>query len=103
MTTLEFCPVDDVEPGTKQSYPGSFAQQRLWILSQMDRSIDAYVITRALRVRGPLDLPALTATLDGIMARHEMLRTRFEMQDGALRQIVDKSASRDAAFIVWPT
>ena len=93
MTTLEFYPADDVEPDTKQSYPGSFTQQRLWILSQMDRSIDAYVITRALRLRGPLDLPALTATLDGIMARHEMLRTRFEMHDGALRQIVEPHIS----------
>ena len=71
MTTLEFYPVDDVEPDTKQSYPGSFAQQRLWILSQMDRSIDAYIITRALRLRGPLDLPALTAVSYTHLRAHE--------------------------------
>ena len=71
------------------SYPASFAQQRIWVLSQMGRSADAYVITRALRLRGPLDTAALAATLEGMMARHDILRTRFTMQDDALRQIVE--------------
>ena len=73
----------------EQGYPASFAQQRIWVLSQMDRSADAYVITRALRLRGPVNTAALSATLDGMMARHEILRTRFTMQDSALRQVVE--------------
>ncbi|MEP3114220.1 MAG: amino acid adenylation domain-containing protein, partial [Nisaea sp.] len=74
-------------------YPASFAQQRIWVLSQMDSSADSYVITRALRLRGPVDIATLSVTLDGMMARHDILRTHFVMQKDALRQIVEPRVS----------
>ncbi|WPZ32673.1 amino acid adenylation domain-containing protein [Thalassobaculum sp. OXR-137] len=70
-------------------YPASFAQQRIWILAQMDRAADAYGITRALRLRGPLDDAAVRAALEGIARRHDSLRTRFAEADGELTQIVE--------------
>ena len=77
------------DPGKTSSYPASFAQERIWVLSQMDRSADAYIIVRALRLRGPIDSAALSATFDDMMGRHEILRARFTMQENILHQVVE--------------
>ncbi|MGQ5336344.1 condensation domain-containing protein, partial [Xanthomonas arboricola pv. corylina] len=70
--------------------PLSWAQQRLWFLDQLDPAAGlAYHIPAALRLQGTLDVVALQATLDRIVARHESLRTRFvqgEDEDGPVQQ-----------------
>ena len=69
--------------------PLSSSQQRLWFLDQMEEARAAYNIPLALRLGGRLDLDALRAALDGIVARHEVLRTCFEAgSDGLPRQRV---------------
>ena len=60
----------------------SFAQQRLWILDQMEPDNAVYNIPRTLRLRGPLDIAALTTSLNEIVRRHEPLRTSFILQAG---------------------
>ncbi|HEV2634395.1 MAG TPA: condensation domain-containing protein, partial [Actinocrinis sp.] len=70
--------------------PLSFAQQRLWLLDQLDPGSTEYLIPLALRVIGPFDPAALQTALTGIVARHEVLRTRFAADtDGRPVQIVD--------------
>ncbi|WP_440030495.1 condensation domain-containing protein, partial [Chromobacterium amazonense] len=70
--------------------PLSFAQQRLWFLSQMDAAASrAYHMPAALRLHGVLDRQALTTALDGLVARHESLRTRFILVDGQPCQTID--------------
>ena len=66
----------------------SWAQQRLWFLDQFDGAGSAYHIAGALRLRGTLDHAALQATLDRIVARHEVLRTTFDGADGAAVQVI---------------
>nr|WP_232214622.1 non-ribosomal peptide synthetase [Rubidibacter lacunae] len=67
--------------------PLSFAQQRLWFLSELDeRAGEAYVISGGARLQGQLDRPALEQALDRIVARHEVLRTRFVSVDGVPEQ-----------------
>lgn len=74
--------------------PLSFGQQRLWFLWQMDRTSTAYHIKQALRLSGSLDAQALQATLDGLVARHESLRTVFRPGgEGSAEQVL-KPASR---------
>ncbi|MGO4778142.1 phosphopantetheine-binding protein, partial [Lysobacter sp. 2RAB21] len=66
-----------------QALPLSFAQQRLWFITQMDQAASAaYHIAGGMRLHGPLDVQALQAALDRIAQRHEALRTRFEVVDG---------------------
>lgn len=78
--------------------PLSFAQQRLWFLAQLERAASrAYHIPLSLRLTGPLDLRALRAALDQIVARHESLRTRFVMMDGVPQQQI---APADSGFLL---
>ncbi|MBK5540914.1 amino acid adenylation domain-containing protein [Pseudomonas sp. TH07] len=72
---------DSLPPIVAQSAEGhlplSFAQQRLWFLAQIEGAGSAYNIPLGLRLRGPLDVAALTQALEGIVRRHEVLRSRF--------------------------
>jgi hypothetical protein len=43
----------------------------------------------AFRIRGPLDVAALGAALADLVARHEMLRTRFVVDGDTPRQVID--------------
>ena len=62
--------------------PLSFAQQRLWFLSQLDPDNPAYNRPIILRLTGRLDLAALTQSLNEIIRRHESLRTTFPAKEG---------------------
>jgi len=73
--------------------PLSFAQQRLWFLAQMGEEANAaYHVPGGLRLRGALDEVALQAALDRIVQRHEVLRTRFGLEQGQPVQIIDADA-----------
>jgi amino acid adenylation domain-containing protein/FkbM family methyltransferase len=73
----------------------SFAQQRLWFLAQMDPHSLAYHMCGGLVLRGALDRAALRRALDGIVARHEALRTVIGLQDG---QPVQRIRPADTGF-----
>ncbi|WP_195842883.1 condensation domain-containing protein, partial [Xanthomonas oryzae] len=69
--------------------PLSFAQQRLWFLSQFDpRAAQAYLLAGGVDLHGELDLPALQRALDRIVARHEALRTSFIDGDDGATQLI---------------
>ncbi|MBX9316236.1 condensation domain-containing protein, partial [Serratia marcescens] len=62
--------------------PLSFAQQRLWFLTQLEGLSETYHIPLALNLRGELDLPAWRQSLDALYVRHEALRSRFVTVEG---------------------
>ena len=72
--------------------PLSYAQQRLWFLAQIEEIGTAYHINVGLRLQGALNRSALCAALDSIVARHESLRTVFELHEGVPMQRI-KTAS----------
>lgn len=76
---------------TQGPCPLSFAQELMWLL---DHLIDtsAYHVPRALRIKGPLNVEALEYALDGIVARHEILRTTYREVDGRPLQFIAESA-----------
>ncbi|WP_017717583.1 non-ribosomal peptide synthetase [Kamptonema formosum] len=69
-------------------FPLSFAQQRLWFLDQLEPGNSTYNETTALRLQGVLNVPALGASLNEIVRRHEILRTTFATVGGEPVQII---------------
>ncbi|MFB6889876.1 amino acid adenylation domain-containing protein [Kitasatospora sp. NPDC056327] len=69
--------------------PVSFGQERLVFLDRLEGPGPAYTVPVAWRLTGPLDRDRLAAAFDRVVARHEPLRTRFTVTDGAVRQHVD--------------
>ncbi|BBP58423.1 non-ribosomal peptide synthase/polyketide synthase [Pseudomonas sp. St316] len=69
-------PIPEVRGGF-EDLPLSYAQERQWFLWQMDPHSSAYHIPSALRLKGPLDVPALERSFNALVERHESLRTTF--------------------------
>ncbi|MER6915327.1 amino acid adenylation domain-containing protein [Streptomyces sp. NPDC000594] len=78
-------PVRGVRP---DRIPLSYAQSRLWFLHQLQGADATYHHPLALRLSGPLDIPALRAALRDLVDRHEALRTVFPVLDGEAHQRV---------------
>ncbi|MFK7699164.1 non-ribosomal peptide synthetase [Pseudomonas caspiana] len=73
--------------------PQSLAQNRLWIVWQLDPQSAAYNIPAALRLRGDLDQRALSKSFEQLIERHESLRTRFLERDGQALQRIEPTAT----------
>ncbi|MBV9791145.1 MAG: AMP-binding protein, partial [Chloroflexi bacterium] len=70
------------------TYPLSFAQQRLWFLDQLEPGSPLYNIPAAVRLTGALDQAALQRSFDAIVARHAVLRTTFHTRDQQPVQVI---------------
>ncbi len=68
--------------------PLSFAQERLWVLDQIEPNNPLYNIPRTLRLRGALLTEALEKALNEIVRRHESQRTTFAVKDGHPVQVI---------------
>ncbi|MEU0086975.1 amino acid adenylation domain-containing protein [Streptomyces sp. NPDC006274] len=71
-----------------EELPLSHAQQRLWVVQQIEYTSSAYNFPLVMRLRGALDTDAWTAALADVTARHEALRTVFAARDGQAFQRV---------------
>lgn len=68
--------------------PLSFAQERLWFLSQLEGASATYNIPAAVRITGTLDTNSLQQALSEIVRRHQVLRTSFGSIDGDTVQVI---------------
>ncbi|HEY4575524.1 MAG TPA: amino acid adenylation domain-containing protein, partial [Thermoanaerobaculia bacterium] len=57
--------------------PLSFAQQRLWLIDQLEPGTPLYHLPLVLRAEGPLRTAVLRRSLSEIVRRHEAVRTVF--------------------------
>jgi amino acid adenylation domain-containing protein len=70
------------------SFPLSFAQQRLWFIDQLEPGSALYNIPLAFQIHGALTLEMLEQVLNAIVRRHESLRTVFSSSNGGPTQTV---------------
>ncbi|MFB1481088.1 condensation domain-containing protein, partial [Corallococcus sp. RDP092CA] len=69
----------------------SFAQQRLWILEQLESGSALYNVPVAVRLEGVLDVAVLERALREVVRRHEALRTTFLADEsGPVQRISDE-------------
>ncbi|MEV0251354.1 amino acid adenylation domain-containing protein [Nocardia sp. NPDC050712] len=68
--------------------PLSPAQQRMWVLNQLEPGSAAYNIAVALRLTGDLDAAAMHRALTEVVRRHESLRTMYPADAEGPRQVI---------------
>ncbi|RSD09445.1 amino acid adenylation domain-containing protein [Amycolatopsis eburnea] len=69
--------------------PLSPVQRGLWFAERLTPGSAEYLVPLALRIGGDLDVEALAGALSAVVARHEVLRSRFVEVDGEPAQVVD--------------
>src|SRR5215213_3973806 len=78
-----------IEPVSRDGdLPLSFSQQRMWLLDQLEPDTPTYNLSQALRLSGTLEVEALKRSIEGIVSRHEALRTTFAAVDGEPVQVI---------------
>ena len=68
--------------------PASPAQQRLLFIEALEPGLAVHHLPSVKRITGPLDVAAMSASIDAVVRRHEALRTDFELVDGQWMQAV---------------
>lgn len=85
------------DPGAP--FPLSFNQQRLWVTHQLHPWSSADNISGGLRLLGEFDRGAFERSLQEIVRRHEVLRTRFLTVEDEPVQCVDSARALDVPFL----
>ncbi|MFB6499508.1 lichenysin non-ribosomal peptide synthetase LicA [Bacillus haynesii] len=81
-----------IEPAPEiDDYPLSLAQQRIYIVSQLEGAGVGYNMPAAAMLEGTLDLQRLEAAFQKLIDRHEALRTSFTVVNGEPRQIIHQT------------
>ncbi|MDE4133250.1 amino acid adenylation domain-containing protein [Phaeobacter sp. QD34_3] len=86
---------DGGKPLPQGELPLTPAQERLWMLQQLEgeRETGIYTIVSPLRLHGPLDLDRLQGALQAVLAAHPALRLTFhDTPDGPRQRIGDRFA-----------
>ena len=73
--------------------PLSFAQQRLWFLDQLEPGDALYNVPRTFRLVGKLHVNALEQALTGLVERHEILRTTYQVSGDHPVQVIATTAA----------
>ncbi|WP_438289018.1 amino acid adenylation domain-containing protein [Burkholderia pseudomallei] len=76
----------------------SLAQQRLWFLTQLEGVSEAYHMSGAVRLDGPLNREVLQRALNRIVMRHEALRTCFVREEGEPIQVIQPRADLTVSY-----
>ncbi len=70
-------------------FPTTFSQRQLWYVQATAAETTAYNIPFAFTLRGVLHIAALERAVAELVARHDALRTVFEVHGEEVRQVVD--------------
>ncbi len=70
-----------------EDIPLSFSQERLWFIDRLEGTVH-YHVPSVLRLKGKLDIEALTYSFQSIVKRHEVVRTVIREKDGVGYQYI---------------
>ncbi|GAA1938452.1 hypothetical protein GCM10009837_75910 [Streptomyces durmitorensis] len=80
-----------VRSAERGAHPATEGQRRLWFLEQLRPGTVQYSAVHRVRLPRAIDPALLERSLAWVADRHEALRTRFELRDGELTQVVDEA------------
>ncbi|MGD1931245.1 MAG: amino acid adenylation domain-containing protein, partial [Leptolyngbyaceae cyanobacterium] len=78
--------------------PLADAQQRQWVLAQLEPESPFYIIPTAVRVKGGLSIDRLQQSLAHLIDRHEVLRTAFKDVEG--QAVIELQAEVETAILL---
>ena len=78
--------IDVIDRSKVDPLPLGFAQERVWFFEQLKRGTARYNISRAVILRGELNIDQVEQAFNHLIVRHESLRTVFPSQDGQAKQ-----------------
>ncbi|MCU5332366.1 condensation domain-containing protein, partial [Bacillus wiedmannii] len=84
---------------TKEYYPTSSAQKRLYMLEQIQENVTSYNMPGAMMIEGILDRNKFEQAFRQLIQRHETLRTSFDMVDDEIVQKVHGDVEFEISFI----
>lgn len=79
--------------------PLSFGQEQLWFLNELQPGSPVYNISKVHRLRGYLEVNALTQSLNEIIRRHAVLRTTFFSASERPIQVIAPSVHLDVPVL----
>jgi amino acid adenylation domain-containing protein len=79
--------------------PLSFAQERMWLLDQIDPGAATCNLFHTVDISGPLAPALLARSLDEVVRRHQTLRTTFAAPGGAPEPVVAPAARRPLPLV----
>jgi hypothetical protein len=85
--------------GELDDAPLSFAQERIWLAEQFMPGTPLFNIPIALEIVGPLQPLLVERCFQEIAACHTVLRTTYELRDGAPRQSICEQVTFDVPVI----
>ncbi len=80
-------------------FPLSFPQERVWFLDRWQPGNPAYIELLRYDIEGTLAVERLRESVDGIVARHEILRTSFPLREGRPMQCVHDSMAYEFSVL----
>jgi amino acid adenylation domain-containing protein len=100
----EAIPQINVAPGRPQAdtFPMSFAQERLWFLNRLDPHSHLYNVPFSMRLTGKLNIFALEQSIKEIIRRHEILRTTFTSLNDRPVQIIHRYSDESTDEAIGP-
>jgi non-ribosomal peptide synthetase component F/acyl carrier protein len=93
----EYIPIPKAEE--KEYYPMSSAQKRTYLIQQMQPELVTYNMPQNMKLTGEVRPDDLRAALQGMIDRHEILRTQFLMVDGEPVQKILEHTEADFEYI----
>jgi amino acid adenylation domain-containing protein len=87
---------------THANLKASPSQTLVWFLDRLEPCNPAYIAKAMVFLQGMLDVEALFASLQDLIDRHEIYRTRFEEDSGGVRQIIEPAWRLDVPIIEMP-
>lgn len=85
---VKITPVRLEKAPEKQYYLVSPAQKRMYILNQLNDQSSNYNIPSVMLIKGELDIEHMENAFIALIARHESLRTSFEILNGEIVQFI---------------